>query len=52
MSTNNTWPLLEPKRAEPSIPVTDPRFVYRPAAATDVTITWRKFGWVPKGEQK
>ena len=21
-------------------------------AATDVTITWRKYGWVPKGEQK
>ena len=52
MSVNNTLPLLEPRRAEPSIPVTDPRFVYRSAAATDVTITWRKFGWVPKGEVK
>ena len=52
MSMNNTCPLFEPRRAEPSIPVTDPRFVYRSAAATDVTITWRKFGWMPKGEVK
>jgi hypothetical protein len=43
--------MQEPKRTEPSVPITDPQFVYRPAAATDVTITWRKFGWVPKAEQ-
>lgn len=32
---------------QPSPRLTDPRFVYRSAAHTDVTITWRKFGWTP-----
>jgi hypothetical protein len=39
--------LQGPKRTEPTLPITDPSFVYRPAAATDITITWRRFGWVP-----
>lgn len=34
----------------------DPAFVYYDAASTDVTRTWRKFGWKPldeiKGEEK
>ena len=38
----------ESKRAEPSVPITDPAFAYRPAVATDVRITWRRFGWTPK----
>lgn len=25
---------------------------YTPAAATDITQTWRRFGWVPKAEQE
>ena len=25
----------------------DPKFKYAPAAATDVTQTWRRFGWKP-----
>jgi hypothetical protein len=44
--------MQEPKVTHPTLPITNPQFVYRPAAATDVTITWRKFGWVPKAEQK
>lgn len=29
----------------PSVPLHDPRFVYVPAAATDVRRTWERFGW-------
>lgn len=35
----------------PSKPVTSPEFEYRNASKTDVTITWRKFGWTPKHEE-
>ena len=34
--------------ARPSIPITNPNFVYRSAAQTDVQKTWRRFGWQPK----
>ena len=34
--------------ALPTTPITRPEFKYTPAAATDVTQTWRKFGWVPR----
>jgi hypothetical protein len=37
-------------RAIPAIKLGDPRFVYVPAASTDVTRIWRKYGWVPKYE--
>jgi len=28
----------------------DPDFVYVPSASTDITKTWRRFGWVPMAE--
>jgi hypothetical protein len=30
----------------------DPKFKYTPAAATDITQTWRKYGWKPIAERK
>jgi len=32
----------------PTVPVTDPKFVYVPSEKTDVQKTWEKFGWKPK----
>ena len=34
----------------PTIPITNPAFVYRPAANTNVQDIWRKHGWVPPSE--
>jgi hypothetical protein len=36
----------------PTKPLTDPRFEYRNAAATDVQTTWRRFGWQPLSKEK
>ena len=33
-------------------PLTRPDFVYVPACRTDISITWRKAGWVPPSEMK
>lgn len=38
------------KRTEPSLRITDTRFV--PTRGADVQATWRKFGWVPPTEYK
>jgi len=38
------------KRTDPSIPITDKRFV--PTRGADVQATWRRFGWVPPSEGK
>lgn len=32
--------------------ILDPDWVYTSAVNTDVTKTWRKFGWIPMAEQK
>lgn len=39
-------PKIKPK--QPSVPITDKRFVYRNSAQTNVQATWRRFGWTPR----
>ncbi|MFZ4766720.1 MAG: hypothetical protein ACOYMN_17345 [Roseimicrobium sp.] len=34
-------------KAIPIIPIGHPDFIYYPSSDTDVTRTWRKFGWTP-----
>ena len=46
---------ISEQKREPKVPaylLTDPEFVWIPAAQTDVQRTWRKFGWVPPSELK
>jgi hypothetical protein len=38
------------KRTEPSVPITDKRFV--PTRGSDVQATWRQHGWTPPSEYK
>jgi hypothetical protein len=38
--------------SEQTASLLDPNFKYNPAVATDVTRTWRKFGWKPLAELK
>jgi len=45
-------PLLTPlpvtkSSVMPSKRVTNPDFEYVPARATNVTTTWKRFGWIP-----
>lgn len=35
------------RMAMPSVPVTSKDFHYTPAVQTDITETWKRFGWVP-----
>lgn len=35
------------RRVEPSVSCYDSAFVHTPWAKTDVTMTWRRFGWEP-----
>ena len=44
--------ISEPKRTEPSWHLHKEPQRYNPSWATDVQATWRRFGWVPKGEQR
>lgn len=47
-----TYELTEekPKLACPLID--DPKWVYVPAASTDITKTWAKFGWTPPSQAR
>lgn len=51
MSGNHNMHCSANQPTTSAIPLHDQRFEYRNSSATDVTITWRKFGWIPKGEQ-
>ena len=47
-STDEAQPVIRyHSKAIPTIRLSHPDFVYYPAADTDVTRTWRKFGWTP-----
>ncbi len=35
----------------PKQSILDPKFEYRNSASTDITITWRKYGWRPLNEE-
>ena len=41
---------MSAKRTDPSIPITDKRFV--PTRGADVQATWRQHGWLPPSEYK
>ena len=44
---NETKQIEQPKDAPLAVRLLNPNFKYVPAAATDITQTWRRFGWTP-----
>lgn len=34
------------------VSVLDPSFKYTPSAQTDITLTWKRFGWTPVDPRK
>jgi len=43
---------MKKKPAPPRANLMDPGFKYVPATSTDVTQTWRKYGWKPLAEKQ
>lgn len=45
---------MQKRTREPTYPTSllDPEFRYIPSAQTDVTRTWRRFGWTPPDSRK
>ena len=43
--------LSEAERKQSKARCLDPDWVYVPSAATDITKTWRQFGWKPLAER-
>jgi hypothetical protein len=43
---------MTPAPQPPRPSILDSRFKYTPAAFTDITKTWRRFGWKPLAEKK
>lgn len=44
---SETKQIEQPSKVPLAVRLLNPSFKYVPAAATDVTQTWRKFGWIP-----
>ncbi len=47
---SNLWEFVGTK-PKPRARILDSDFEYVHSSRTDITKTWRKFGWVPRGEQ-
>lgn len=48
MSQQETAEQKESKPTQPSVPLTDSKFIYRNSSQTNVQETWKRFGWQPK----